>query len=173
MMQHKRSPVSLEQNNFMDLMPKRVKRTGVPLSSKEKKEKVSERISALQQLVSPYGKVHEKNTFLVHAYGYSFSPSGGNGIHKLPHEQVKVLSAPYLYSTPTQSQNDLNVLNAVFILKDNETSTLKAKGLCLVPISFTDGVASSNGADIWAPIKTSLSNSRQLVVDEASVITQG
>ncbi|KAL0322746.1 UNVERIFIED_CONTAM: Transcription factor [Sesamum angustifolium] len=173
MMQHKRSPVSLEQNNFMDLMPKRVKRTGVPLSSKEKKEKVSERISALQQLVSPYGKVYAKNTFLVHAYGYSSVLLEAMEYISFLHEQVKVLSAPYLYSTPSQSQNDLNVLKAVFILKDDETSTLKAKGLCLVPISFTVGVASSNGADIWAPIKTSLSNSRQLVVDEASVITQG
>ncbi|XP_011073967.1 transcription factor bHLH113 isoform X1 [Sesamum indicum] len=149
MMQHKRSPVSLEQSNFMDLMPKRVKRTGVPLSSKEKKEKVSERISALQQLVSPYGKTDTASVLLEVMEYISFL-----------HEQVKVLSAPYLCSTPTQSQDD-------------ETYSLRAKGLCLVPISFTVGVASSNGADIWAPIKTSLPNSRQLVVDEASVITQG
>ncbi|XP_020548273.1 transcription factor bHLH112 isoform X2 [Sesamum indicum] len=132
MMQHKRSPVSLEQSNFMDLMPKRVKRTGVPLSSKEKKEKTDTASVLLE--------VMEYISFL--------------------HEQVKVLSAPYLCSTPTQSQDD-------------ETYSLRAKGLCLVPISFTVGVASSNGADIWAPIKTSLPNSRQLVVDEASVITQG
>lgn len=60
----------------------------------------------------------------------------------------------------------------VFLLKDDELSSLKAKGLCLVPISFTVGVASSNGADIWAPIKTSPPNTRRSISDEASVITQ-
>ncbi|KAL0413919.1 UNVERIFIED_CONTAM: Transcription factor, partial [Sesamum radiatum] len=76
----------------------------------EKKEKVSERISALQQLVSPYGK-------------------------------------------------------------GEDPCSLKSKGLCLVPISFNVGVVSSNGADIWAPIKTSHLNSRRSISDEVSVVT--
>ncbi|KAH6778350.1 basic helix-loop-helix DNA-binding superfamily protein [Perilla frutescens var. hirtella] len=144
MMQHKRAPVSLDQSSFMDIMPKRLK-TDIPLSSKEKKEKISERISALQQLVSPYGKT-DTASVLLEAMEYI----------RFLHEQVKVLSAPYLYSRPTQ-------------LQDDEISSLSAKGLCLVPISFTVGVASSNGADIWAPIKTTPKRSMS---DEASVITQ-
>ncbi|KAJ6855696.1 hypothetical protein NC652_041530 [Populus alba x Populus x berolinensis] len=32
--------------------------------------------------------------------------------------------------------------------------SLESKGLCLVPISYTAGIARSNGADIWAPIKS-------------------
>ena len=32
--------------------------------------------------------------------------------------------------------------------------SLESKGLCLVPISYTAGIASSNGADLWAPIKS-------------------
>lgn len=54
----------------------------------------------------------------------------------------------------------------LFCFKDMEPYSLRSKGLCLVPISFTAGVASSNGADIWAPIKT-----RRPVSDEDSVIT--
>ncbi|KAK4425134.1 Transcription factor [Sesamum alatum] len=146
MMQHKRSPVSIDQSSFMNLMPKRLK-TDVTLSSKEKKEKVSERISALQQLVSPYGKT-DTASVLLEAMEY---------INFL-HEQVKVLSAPYLYSTPAHAQG-------------KEPCSLKAKGLCLVPVSFTVGVVSSNGADIWAPIKTGHLNSRRSISDEVSVIT--
>ncbi|KAK4482628.1 hypothetical protein RD792_009792 [Penstemon davidsonii] len=60
------------------------------------------------------------------------------------HEQVKVLSAPYLCSTPTTVQTE-----------ESEQSRLRGKGLCLVPVALTGGVTtSSNGADIWAPIKT-------------------
>jgi len=38
-----------------------------------------------------------------------------------------------------------------------EACSLRSRGLCLVPVSFTIGVAESNGADIWAPIKTATS----------------
>ncbi|XP_047976229.1 transcription factor bHLH153 [Salvia hispanica] len=147
MLQHKRGLISLEQSSFMDIMPKRLK-TDDSLSSKEKKEKFSERISALQQLVSPYGKT-DTASVLLEAMEYI----------RFLHEQVKVLSAPYLYSTPTQLQGE-------------EGSSLSAKGLCVVPVSFTVGVANSNGADIWAPIKTSPATSKRAISEEASVITQ-
>ncbi|KAK6116760.1 hypothetical protein DH2020_049493 [Rehmannia glutinosa] len=65
MMQHKRATISLEQSSFMELMPKRLKTADVPLSSKqEKKDKVSERISALQQIVSPFGKTDTASVLL-------------------------------------------------------------------------------------------------------------
>lgn len=143
MMQQKRNHISLEQSNYIDLVHKRPK-IDVPLSSKEKKEMFSERITALQRLVSPYGKT-DTASVLLEAMEYI----------RFLHEQVKVLSAPYIYSTPSvQSQ-------------DNKPCSLRAKGLCLMPVSFTEGVASSNGADIWAPIKTS---SRRSVSDEASSV---
>ncbi|XP_022733109.1 transcription factor bHLH153-like isoform X5 [Durio zibethinus] len=56
------------------------------------------------------------------------------------HEQV--LSAPYLQTTPTNNMQDV------------EHYSLGNRGLCLVPISYTVEVARSNGADIWAPIKS-------------------
>ncbi|XP_055814631.1 transcription factor bHLH153-like [Solanum dulcamara] len=99
---------------------------------KEKKEKFGERIVALQQLVSPYGKT-DTASVLLEAMGYI----------KFLHKQVKVLSAPYLGSIPMSKTQESQPYN------------LRSQGLCLVPVSYTVGVASSNGADIWAPIKTS------------------
>lgn len=57
-------------------------------------------------------------------------------------EWFQVLSAPYLQSMPAAKVQEL------------EQYSLRNRGLCLVPISCTAGVARSNGADIWAPIKT-------------------
>ncbi|KAJ0624018.1 putative transcription factor bHLH family [Helianthus annuus] len=128
MMEHKWSPVSIEQGNLTSLTPKRHK---AGLSISPRKDKVGERIAALQQLVSPYGKT-DTASVLLEAIEY---------IHFL-HDQVKVSSAPYLHSNPTAQSQDLDSYN------------LKAKGLCLVPVSYMNGVGSSNGADIWAPIKT-------------------
>ncbi|XWS13132.1 hypothetical protein CRYUN_Cryun36dG0011300 [Craigia yunnanensis] len=54
---------------------------------------------------------------------------------------TKVLSAPYLQTTPANNMQDV------------EHYSLRSQGLCLVPISCTAGVARSNGADLWAPIK--------------------
>ncbi|KAL4561211.1 hypothetical protein LXL04_033374 [Taraxacum kok-saghyz] len=138
MMEHKRSPVSIEQGSLTSLTQKKHK-SGLSISSKERKEKLGERIAALQQLVSPYGKT-DTASVLLEAMDY---------IHFL-HEQVKVLSAPYLYSNSTDESKELGKCN------------LKSKGLLLVPISYTMGVASSNGADIWAPIKTNSENRRKL-----------
>ncbi|OIT40053.1 PREDICTED: transcription factor bHLH113-like [Nicotiana attenuata] len=132
MLQHKRSPISLEHSTSLtSLTPKRLK-ADISISSKEKKEKFGERIVALQQLVSPYGKT-DTASVLFEAMGYI----------KFLHEQVKVLSAPYLGSMPMSKT------------QESQPCSLRSKGLCLVPASYTVGVVSSNGADIWAPIKTS------------------
>nr|WKV22682.1 bHLH14 [Bupleurum chinense] len=129
-MQHKRSPISFDQSSLSSLTEKRHK-TSTSLSSKERKEKIGERIMALQQLVSPFGKTDTASVLLEAMDYISFL-----------HEQVKVLSAPYLHNTPTR-----NIQGSEF--------NLRSKGLCSVPVSCTAGVASANGADIWAPIKTS------------------
>ncbi|PSS35733.1 Transcription factor bHLH113 like [Actinidia chinensis var. chinensis] len=131
MMDHKRTPVSIDQGNLTSFAPKRHK-ADMSISSKERKEKLGEKIAALQQLVSPYGKTDTASVLLEAMEYITFL-----------HDQVKVLSAPYLQSTPTAKMQDV------------EPYRLRNKGLCLVPISCTVGVAGSNGADIWAPIKTS------------------
>ncbi|KAF5452562.1 hypothetical protein F2P56_027542 [Juglans regia] len=127
MTEHKRSPCSVEQSSLTSLASKRHK---ADLSAKDRKEKLGERIMALQQLVSPYGKT-DTASVLSEAMEYV----------QFLHEQVKVLSAPYLQSNQS-------------IMQDLGPNSLRSRGLCLVPISCTAGVAQSNGADIWAPIKT-------------------
>ncbi|KAL6185502.1 hypothetical protein ACLB2K_041635 [Fragaria x ananassa] len=130
MTEHKRSPCSVEQSTHTALTSKRHK-TDLSMSTKERKEKLGERIVALQQLVSPYGKT-DTASVLLEAMDYI----------RFLHEQVKVLSAPYLQSMPTAKMQEL------------QSFSLRSRGLCLVPIDCTVGVAQSNGADIWAPIKT-------------------
>ncbi|XP_038678867.1 transcription factor bHLH153-like isoform X2 [Tripterygium wilfordii] len=131
MMDNKRGPCSVDQGSFTSLSPKRHK-GDLSISPKERKEKLSERIVALQQLVSPYGKT-DTASVLLEAMDYI----------RFLHEQV--LSAPYLQSTPTAK------------LQEVEQCSLRKRGLCLVPVAYTIGVARSNGADIWAPIKTTTS----------------
>ncbi|XP_061992838.1 transcription factor bHLH153 isoform X2 [Rosa rugosa] len=114
MTEHKRSPCSVDQSSVTALASKRHK-TDLSMSTKERKEKFGERIVALQQLVSPYGKT-DTASVLLEAMDYI----------RFLHEQVKELH-PY---------------------------SLRSRGLCLVPVDCTVGVAQSNGADIWAPIKT-------------------
>ncbi|KAF2321936.1 hypothetical protein GH714_004671 [Hevea brasiliensis] len=130
MMENKRSPCSVDQASLTSLANKRHK-ADLSISTKERKEKLGERIVALQQLVSPYGKT-DTASVLLEAMEYI----------QFLHEQVKVLSAPYLQSIPAAQLQEL------------DQYSLRSRGLCLVPISCTVGVARSNGADLWAPIKT-------------------
>ncbi|XP_048435821.1 transcription factor bHLH153 isoform X1 [Pyrus x bretschneideri] len=130
MTEHKRSPCAVDQSSITSLPSKRHK-TDLSFSTKERKEKLGERIVALQQLVSPFGKT-DTASVLLEAMEYI----------RFLHEQVKVLSAPYLQSTPTANTQEL------------KPYSLRSRGLSLVPVSSTIGIAQSNGADIWAPIKT-------------------
>ncbi|KAI4299250.1 hypothetical protein L6164_032727 [Bauhinia variegata] len=104
---------------------------------KVRKEKMGDRITALQQLVSPFGKT-DTASVLHEAIEYI----------KFLHDQVNVLSTPYLKNgAPIQHQevND-NV-------KESEESKqdLRSRGLCLVPISSTFPVATETAGDFWTP----------------------
>ncbi|CAD6259467.1 unnamed protein product [Miscanthus lutarioriparius] len=99
---------------------------------KVRKEKLGDRVTALQQLVAPFGKT-DTASVLHETIEYI----------KFLHDQVGVLSAPYLKnndhhqgphlksSSPDKSKDDSH----------GEVS-LKGRGLCLVPISSTFAVAS-------------------------------
>ncbi|KAJ0093106.1 hypothetical protein Patl1_26751 [Pistacia atlantica] len=147
MMENKRSPCSVDQGNLTTLASKRHK-ADLSISTKERKEKLGERIMALQQLVSPYGKASLEmdlsNTASVLWEAMEYI--------QFLHDQVKVLSAPYLQTTPTAK------------VQEFDDYSLRNRGLCLVPISCTAGVARSNGADIWAPIKTTSPKFEKAVV---------
>ncbi|KHF97667.1 Transcription factor protein [Gossypium arboreum] len=132
----------------------------------DRKDKVGERIVTLQQLVSPYGKsvdsggdwLEVKSNMLLSVKNLNPDTALTDTASVLLqameyiqflHEQVKVLSAPYLQTSPTN-----NMQASIKPAQEQEHYSLRSQGLCLVPLSYTMGVVHSNGADIWAPIKT-------------------
>ncbi|CAM8988519.1 unnamed protein product [Rhodiola kirilowii] len=91
---------------------------------KVRKEKLGDRITALQQLVSPFGKT-DTASVLHEAVEYI----------KFLHDQVSVLRTPYMQNgTPTNQHQQMQVesKNTAEGPKD-----LRSRGLCLVPIPST------------------------------------
>lgn len=113
--------------------PKTEDSTGSHGSIKVRK-KLGERIMALQQLVSPFGK-SDTASVLLEALGYI----------RFLHDQVQALSSPYLQRMPSSAH--LHEGREV----EARTNDLRSRGLCLVPVSCTELVANSNGADLWSP----------------------
>ncbi|KAK3149275.1 hypothetical protein QOZ80_3AG0215210 [Eleusine coracana subsp. coracana] len=108
-----------------------------------RREKLGERIIALQQLVSPFGK-SDTATVLHEALGYI----------RFLHDQVQVLSSPYMQRLPASAHATVQESAAGTVVQPQRPpSDLRSRGLCLVPISCTDHVAGDghlNGADIWS-----------------------
>ncbi|XP_014515781.1 transcription factor bHLH68 isoform X4 [Vigna radiata var. radiata] len=130
---------------------------------KVRKEKLGDRITALHQLVSPFGKT-DTASVLLEAIGYIRFLQG----------QIEALSSPYLGNGSKNMRNPQSVhgeRNSVFpedpgqLLNDNglkrkgapnqdakdKPKDLRSRGLCLVPVSCTQHVGNENGADYWAP----------------------
>ncbi|XP_028551326.1 transcription factor bHLH112 isoform X1 [Dendrobium catenatum] len=106
---------------------------------KVRKEKLGDRITALQQLVSPFGKT-DTASVLHEAIEYI----------KFLHDQISVLSTPYLKNGhPIQQQQQQSLEK----LKEGEwqKQDLRSRGLCLVPISSTCLMATEPTADFWTP----------------------
>ncbi|XP_038690300.1 transcription factor bHLH112-like isoform X2 [Tripterygium wilfordii] len=103
---------------------------------KVRKEKLGDRITVLQQLVSPFGKT-DTASVLQEAVEYI----------KFLHDQVNVLSTPYMKNGHSIQQS-CDQLDS----SEGEKQDLKSRGLCLVPISSTFPVANeTNNADYWTP----------------------
>ncbi|XP_022726394.1 transcription factor bHLH113-like [Durio zibethinus] len=98
--------------------------------AKVRKEKLGDRITALQQLVSPFGKT-DTASVLHEAMGYI----------RFLHDQVQVLCSPYLQHLPNGGESG----------GEESRKDLKSRGLCLVPVACTAHVANTNGADFWSP----------------------
>ncbi|XP_068667160.1 transcription factor bHLH154-like isoform X2 [Aristolochia californica] len=113
---------------FCSASVKRHKADG-SISARERKEKIGEKVAALQQLVSPFGKT-DTASVLLEATGYI----------KFLQDQVQVLSAPYLQQSRTTGK-----------LQEAACYNLRSRGLCLVPVEWTLKLGHNNGADIWAP----------------------
>ncbi|XP_020673659.1 transcription factor bHLH68-like [Dendrobium catenatum] len=102
-----------------------------PSTLKVRKEKLGDRITALHQLVSPFGKT-DTASVLLEAFGYI----------RFLQSQIEALSSPYLArGSGNMRQPDGN---------DEQKKDLRSRGLCLVPVSCTVHVESNNGADYWA-----------------------
>ncbi|KAG5030160.1 hypothetical protein JHK82_013759 [Glycine max] len=141
---------------------------------KVRKEKLGDRITALHQLVSPFGKT-DTASVLLEAIGYI----------RFLQSQIEALSLPYLGSgsgNMRQQQSVRNNTNPPFLVQgenncifpedpgqllnenclkrkaaseqdsqEEQKKDLRSRGLCLVPVSCTLQVGSDNGADYWAP----------------------
>ncbi|PIN22187.1 hypothetical protein CDL12_05107 [Handroanthus impetiginosus] len=151
------SPVNSTKPNFHNFSAKRQNEEAANLNSKKvrgqpvlkrqrvetpsplptfkvRKEKLGDRVTALQQLVSPFGKT-DTASVLQEAIEYI----------KYLHDQVSALSTPYL-------QNGSSPLQFADKTKDEgKILDLKSRGLCLVPISSTFPVAAETTTDFWTP----------------------
>ncbi|XP_050369864.1 transcription factor bHLH68 isoform X4 [Argentina anserina] len=119
---------------------------------KVRKEKLGDRITALHQLVSPFGKT-DTASVLLEAIGYI----------RFLQNQIEALSLPYLGSgSPNmrrqQQQSAVHGERSCMFPEDpgqdayeEPKKDLRSRGLCLVPVSCTLQVGSDNGADYWAP----------------------
>ncbi|VAH56942.1 unnamed protein product [Triticum turgidum subsp. durum] len=107
-------------------------------SFKVRKEKLGDRIAALQQLVSPFGKT-DTASVLMEAIGY------------IKFLQDQTLSGPYMRSAKhkkartTQQRGPSDTGDQ----KEEAKVDLRSRGLCLVPLACTSYVTNENG--IWAP----------------------
>uniref|UniRef100_A0A1J3K9Q8 BHLH domain-containing protein n=1 Tax=Noccaea caerulescens TaxID=107243 RepID=A0A1J3K9Q8_NOCCA len=108
---------------------------------KVRKENLRDQITSLQQLVSPFGKT-DTASVLQEAIEYI----------KFLHEQVTVLSTPYMKQGASIQQQQQQQISGKSKNQDgNENQELRAHGLCLVPISSTFPVANETTADFWTP----------------------
>ncbi|KAI3504454.1 hypothetical protein L1887_25931 [Cichorium endivia] len=115
---------------------KRPRNENPPLPAfKVRKEKMGDRITALQQLVSPFGKT-DTASVLSEAIEYI----------KFLHEQVSVLSTPYMKSGAAVTQQQ--ILDKPL---EGSRQDLRSRGLCLVPISSTFPVTHETTVDFWTP----------------------
>ncbi|KAL5576474.1 hypothetical protein UlMin_018173 [Ulmus minor] len=101
---------------------------------KVRKEKLGDRITALHQLVSPFGKT-DTASVLLEAIGYI----------RFLQSQIEALSSPYM------GHASKNMRNQHYVESQEKEKDLRSRGLCLVPVSCTQQVGSDNGADYWAP----------------------
>ncbi|MQM20700.1 hypothetical protein Taro_053725 [Colocasia esculenta] len=138
---------------------------------KVRKEKLGDRITALHQLVSPFGKT-DTASVLLEAIGYIrflqsqiealCSPYLGNGSGNMKQQQPQQQQPAQgersciFPEDPGQLLNDACLKRKGSAEKDADQDgpkkDLRSRGLCLVPVSCTLHVGNDiNGADYWAP----------------------
>ncbi|XP_021985620.1 transcription factor bHLH112-like [Helianthus annuus] len=99
-----------------------------------RKEKLGDRVTALQQLVSPFGKT-DTASVLHEAIEYI----------KLLHDQVNVLSNPYMKNGATMQVQQIS--DKAEDNNEGAKQELRSRGLCLVPVSSTFPVTAETTPD--------------------------
>nr|WKE35129.1 basic helix-loop-helix family protein [Rosa persica] len=129
----KSSCVTSFGSNMLDFSNKSEGRHPPPSrsSSEVRKEKLGERITALHQLVSPFGK----------ALSLPYLGSGSPNMRQ-QQQQSALLNDNCMKRKGVNSEQDAY---------EEPKKDLRSRGLCLVPVSCTLQVGSDNGADYWAP----------------------
>ncbi|KAG8654634.1 transcription factor bHLH110 isoform X3 [Manihot esculenta] len=113
---------------------------------KVRKEKLGDRIAALQQLVAPFGKT-DTASVLMEAIGYI----------KFLQNQVETLSVPYMKSSRNKASTRITqeFQGSTEEGKDELKTDLRSRGLCLVPLSCMSYVTADGGGGggggIWPP----------------------
>ncbi|XP_039032455.1 transcription factor bHLH110-like [Hibiscus syriacus] len=108
---------------------------------KVSKEKLRDRIAALQQLVAPFGKT-DTASVLMEAIGYI----------KFLQNQVETLSVPYVKSSrnkTSRSKQGGSTMEDEDEEEEEGQPDLKTRGLCLVPLSCMSYVTNDSGGCIW------------------------
>ncbi|XP_073052325.1 transcription factor bHLH112-like [Primulina eburnea] len=114
----------------------RIQPTSSQTTFKARKETLRDKITAVHQLVSPFGKT-DTASVLLEAIGYI----------RFLQSQIEALSQPYLGSGSRNLRNQLPLESD----KKEANKDLRSRGLCLVPVSCTFHLGSDNAADYWAP----------------------
>ncbi|BBG94890.1 basic helix-loop-helix DNA-binding superfamily protein [Prunus dulcis] len=154
----KRPGSSIEPKVTQATAPKKSRlesRTACP-PFKVRKEKLGDRIAALQQLVAPFGKT-DTASVLMEAIGYikflqNQVERSNNNVETTPHlTNIKTLSVPYMKSSRNKSSKTMQG-GVTEINGNGETKRdLRSRGLCLVPLSCMSYVTSDigEGGSIW------------------------
>ncbi|KAJ0974492.1 hypothetical protein J5N97_016457 [Dioscorea zingiberensis] len=122
---------------------KRTKHENSNLSSSLKlhvpKLKLADRITALQQIVSPFGKT-DTASVLMEAINYI----------RFLHEQIQLLSDPYMKSNANKDHSSWGGVERKE--RGDQKLDLRSRGLCVVPVSCTPEIyKENNGPDYWTP----------------------
>ncbi|KFK36171.1 hypothetical protein AALP_AA4G087200 [Arabis alpina] len=101
---------------------------------KVRKEKLGDRIAALQQLVSPFGKT-DTASVLMEAIGYI----------KFLQSQIETLSVPYMRAARNRPGKASQLGSLPQEGDEEEMRDLRSRGLCLVPLSCMTYVTGDGG----------------------------
>ncbi|CAI9116801.1 OLC1v1018053C1 [Oldenlandia corymbosa var. corymbosa] len=106
---------------------------------KVRKEKLGDKIAALQQLVAPFGKT-DTASVLMEAFGYI----------KFLQNQAETLSLPYLQPSRIKTNNVAIDRGPEKVDGGERKQDLRSLGLCLVPMSCLSFMTDAGGS-VWSP----------------------